>query len=94
MENEISYEYPFKIGDKVTIIAPPEDQKRVTPKWLSFMDEYIGHTGVVTWIKPVPAIDAYILHIDGYGHGPYSSIHDTNWRDSWLLHTRETYTLF
>ena len=32
MENEISYECPFKIGDKVTIIAPPEDQKRVTPK--------------------------------------------------------------
>ena len=94
MENEISYECPFKIGDKVTIIAPPEDQKRVTPKWLSFMDEYIGHTGVVTWIKPVPTIDAYILRIDGYGHGLYSSIHDTNWRDSWLSHTRETYTLF
>lgn len=89
-----NYECPFKIGDKVTIIAPPEDQKRVTPTWLPYMNDYIGHTGVVKWIEPAPTIDAYVLRIDGYGHEPHSTIHDTNWRDNWLSHISETYTLF
>lgn len=94
MTDGVSYECPFKIGDKVIVIAPPEEQKNITPQWITSMDTCIGKTGTVYQIKPKPEIDAYILRLKGLKSKGSADMKNINWRDSWLVPAHDTYTLF
>ena len=74
------YECPFMVGEMVTFIEPPENEKNTRPGWNDIMTSLVGHTATVIDIRWEG--DGYFIKCDNARW---------TWKDSWL---QRTYTLF
>lgn len=80
------YECPFRLGDTVIPIRPPESEMSDPPVWVSDMEEYLGQEYTVIYIDTLDDDDGYIVRLD--------TDEEWNWRDSWVILAHADYTLF